>query len=340
MSVYSFAVELPRGFGQYHNLDGACILDEVPEYRSAEWIEWRRNFIGGSDIPIIMGANPYKSPLDLWREKTGRDPVDTSTSEPAKWGLTFEPHILEALRSKVNGNHVRAGKTAGAMLTCLGVDIPCISSLDGITHVGQALVPELLEAKLTASRAFRGERRDSDYWQVLWGLMVTGYSRGHIGVLHMGTKLYHYEVLRAPADEIAVAEAVANFWKCVLTGVPPEGYAKDPVGAGAEIQDADPILSGEIERLYEIDDMLSTLEMESDSIKETILSLAADRGARGFISCITNRKANIVTTKGRTTTDWKKVAAEAGVPKDIIDRNTKTGGPSMHVRLDNAKGTA
>jgi len=36
-----------------------------------EWLEWRRNRIGASDAPIIMGESPWKTPYQLWQEKVG-----------------------------------------------------------------------------------------------------------------------------------------------------------------------------------------------------------------------------------------------------------------------------
>ena len=37
-----------------------------------DFTEERRHFIGGSDIGAILGLNPYKSPVDVWMEKTGK----------------------------------------------------------------------------------------------------------------------------------------------------------------------------------------------------------------------------------------------------------------------------
>ena len=37
-----------------------------------EWLECRTR-IGGSDASAIVGMNPYKSNVELWEEKTGRD---------------------------------------------------------------------------------------------------------------------------------------------------------------------------------------------------------------------------------------------------------------------------
>lgn len=42
-----------------------------------EWLKWRSNGIGASDAPIILGLSKFKTPLQLWEEKTGLvEPVD------------------------------------------------------------------------------------------------------------------------------------------------------------------------------------------------------------------------------------------------------------------------
>ena len=36
------------------------------------WLDVRKGGIGSSDAAAAVGLNPYKSPLELWLEKTGR----------------------------------------------------------------------------------------------------------------------------------------------------------------------------------------------------------------------------------------------------------------------------
>ena len=36
-----------------------------------EWLEQRRNGIGGSDASVILGINQYRSIFDLWEDKCG-----------------------------------------------------------------------------------------------------------------------------------------------------------------------------------------------------------------------------------------------------------------------------
>jgi putative phage-type endonuclease len=41
------------------------------EQNTQEWLEMRKNHIGASDAPIVMGISPYKTPYRLWQEKLG-----------------------------------------------------------------------------------------------------------------------------------------------------------------------------------------------------------------------------------------------------------------------------
>lgn len=52
------------------------------EMERTEWLEQRRKGIGGSDAPVIMGVNPWRSPMDLWLEKTGEYIEDTLGVQP------------------------------------------------------------------------------------------------------------------------------------------------------------------------------------------------------------------------------------------------------------------
>lgn len=41
------------------------------EQGTKDWLEFRKDKIGASDAPIIMGVSPYKTPYELWCEKVG-----------------------------------------------------------------------------------------------------------------------------------------------------------------------------------------------------------------------------------------------------------------------------
>lgn len=59
-----------------------------------EWLQARTQGIGGSDAGCIVGANPWKSVRQLWREKSGIDKPDDISDKPAvKFGKEAEQHL-------------------------------------------------------------------------------------------------------------------------------------------------------------------------------------------------------------------------------------------------------
>jgi putative phage-type endonuclease len=76
-----------------------------------EWLTVRKGGIGSSDAASAIGLNPYKSQLELWMEKTGRDanlpkvdPKDQSS--PMYWGTLLES-IVAAHYTMRSGHKVR-----------------------------------------------------------------------------------------------------------------------------------------------------------------------------------------------------------------------------------------
>lgn len=64
-----------------------------PQSREA-WLEARRRGIGGSDAGAVIGANKYRSNVDVWKEKTGLIvPEDVGDKPVVKFGKLAERHI-------------------------------------------------------------------------------------------------------------------------------------------------------------------------------------------------------------------------------------------------------
>lgn len=60
----------------------------------AEWLEARRQGIGGSDAGCVAGVNPWKSARQLWLEKTGAVTPEEIGGKPAvKFGKLAEEHL-------------------------------------------------------------------------------------------------------------------------------------------------------------------------------------------------------------------------------------------------------
>lgn len=61
--------------------------------------ENRRVFVGGSDVPIILGLSKYKSQFELAKEKVGIVPTTFEGNEYTVYGQTLEPQIRDYINA-------------------------------------------------------------------------------------------------------------------------------------------------------------------------------------------------------------------------------------------------
>src|SRR5690625_505697 len=70
-----------------------------------DWLRERQKGIGGSDASSILGYNPWKSPFELYIEKTS-DVVQEIDNEAIYWGNTLEDIVAQEF-SRRTGKKVR-----------------------------------------------------------------------------------------------------------------------------------------------------------------------------------------------------------------------------------------
>lgn len=59
-----------------------------------EWLSMRQKTIGASEIAAAVGLSPFKTPLRLWEEKTGRKAAPDLSGNPAVlFGVRAEEHL-------------------------------------------------------------------------------------------------------------------------------------------------------------------------------------------------------------------------------------------------------
>ena len=60
----------------------------------------REHFIGGSDVPVILGISPFKSRFDLLLEKAGYKEEDVKCNAFTLYGQIMEPKIRDYICKK------------------------------------------------------------------------------------------------------------------------------------------------------------------------------------------------------------------------------------------------
>lgn len=193
---------------------------EVRYATDEEWRAARRLGVGGSDVGAVMGLNKWKSPLEVWLEKTGRaEPPDLSGKESVEWGCRLEPLIAEKFAEMHPEYRVRRKNC-----TMVSSERPWARA-----NIDRELVGDgrgILEVKTAGARS-------ADDWvfgppahyeaQVQHYLSVTGWDFAWVAVLIGGQEYREYRVERDEEDIAAIDAAVDSFWNdYVVKGVMPK----------------------------------------------------------------------------------------------------------------------
>ena len=73
------------------------VVDTEPFSRE-EWLAYRRQGIGGSDVAGIMGISPFRTARDIYYDKLNIAPVE---EEPENWVALEVGNLLEGLVAEI-----------------------------------------------------------------------------------------------------------------------------------------------------------------------------------------------------------------------------------------------
>ena len=187
---------------------------------TAEQRAARANGIGGSDAGIIAGLAKWKTPVQLWQEKTGRvEPPNLDDNELIEFGNEFES-VIGRVWSRRTGKKIRrvnrtiVDKEHSWMLGHIDFDV-----------VG---VNEGLECKQAGwwMRDLWGEEESDDVplYYLIQGvhyMRIRDADAWNFGVLLGGNTLKKYRVERDLESEKQLIELESRFWDCVVSDTPP-----------------------------------------------------------------------------------------------------------------------
>jgi len=189
-----------------------------------DWLAVRKQGIGSSDAAAAVGLNPYKSQLELWLEKTGRDTslpkLDPQDEEsPAYWGNILEP-IVATHYTKRSGHRVRR---INAVLQHPDPKLPwMLANIDReVIGADDVQILECKTAGINGARLWKEGVPEYVQLQVMHQLAVTGKRAADVAVLLGGQ---HLEIHRIERDESMIARLVdleRLFWNYVVSDTPP-----------------------------------------------------------------------------------------------------------------------
>jgi len=229
-----------------------------------DWLAHRRMGIGGSDASVVCGINRYKSPVELWMNKTGQLP-DQEAGEPAYWGTRLESLVREefTLRTGIEVspvNYILQNEEHPFML----------ANLDGVCeHPVHGTC--IFEAKTTS--AYNSDKWDEtipdEYLlQIQHYMAVTGYKGAFVAVL-IGGNTFKWRFIERDDDLIdKMIHLERDFWECVVEHLPPPLDGSEASAKFVSERFPDSIPLSMIDLPKEADDLLYQYDIACERVEQ------------------------------------------------------------------------
>lgn len=301
----------------HQNLNGCQLVPYPAQWTRDDWLAWRREGVGGSDVAAVAGLSPWATPLSVWLDKTGRG-VETAETEPMRWGNLLEGIVTDEFEIET-GLYVHHRQT-------LAIDVEhpwrrC--TLDGLAadrpptaSSSTGLYEGVVQVKTTRHGAWE-TLPDQYALQVTWEMGVTGLERAWVPTLHHGNAFRIYEVDFDAATFDLLAAMVDRFWRDhVETDVAP---APDGEAATTSaLRDAfTPGTAGELEADRDLAELLLELQDRRDNVKRA--QAAVDLVENAVRLALGTADADALTVDGVPVVTWKTQTRRGGIDAKALE---------------------
>lgn len=208
----------------------ALRLVDTKTLNREDWLAVRKQGIGSSDAAAAIGISPYKSQLELWLEKTGRDSSMPKTdpndeTSPLYWGILLEA-VVAGHYSKRTGNKVRR---INAVLRHPDASLSwMLANIDReVIGVEDVQILECKTAGIHGAKHWKDGVPEYVQVQVQHQLAVTGKQAADVAVLIGGQELRVHRIDRDEAQIEALIRLERAFWRHVETDTPPPADGSD-----------------------------------------------------------------------------------------------------------------
>ena len=201
------------------------IIADTRKMSHADWLQMRKAGIGGSDCAAAVGLSRWKSPFQLWSEKTDRI-APSKAGEAAYWGSVMEPILRAEVAKRMPEAEVRE-----CPFFLRSKEHPyMLANIDGyVRENGSFSCLEIKTANAYAAvQDWQNGLPIEYYCQVMHYMAVTGMNSAYVAVLLGGNT---FEIQKIDRDEDMIRHIIQmeeRFWyEYMLKDTPPEATAKD-----------------------------------------------------------------------------------------------------------------
>ena len=242
----------------------------------------RSKYIGGSDIGAILGLSKFKSPLEVWMEKTGKE-GNRKDSLPLRFG-SFAESFVASEYSRATGYQLLHDESTHIhpQLSYMSAHIDRFVLGDGV----DAPPTKILECK-TANAFAKSEwgQVGSDevpmsyLCQVIWYMGITGIDQADLAVLFGNSDFRIYAIERDKTLEELIIQKAIHFWnEYVLKDIPPPPSSEADCqllfskGNGTQRTEADQEIYELTKQLHLLNQQMSQYEEEISAIKQRVMN--------------------------------------------------------------------
>ena len=246
-----------------------------------EWLERRRQGIGGSDVAAILGLSPWGSPWSVWADKTGLTPIDDrdNVTDDMEFGTRAEPMLTKWFQDRtgllVAGEQMELSHPDKPWMKCTADGFVFDNEFD---HFSLDNALGIVEHKKTADHADKWAEQIPFHYQcqAQWMLAITGLPVVWFSVLHVPFGRTTYATYRFERDDTDIEHITSTcerFWTDrVLTGTPPPTD-----GSTATTEALATAWDDTTDEPVELDDAIRRIVADLADVKATIKRLEADK---------------------------------------------------------------
>jgi putative phage-type endonuclease len=261
----------------------------------------RSKYIGGSDIGAILGLSKFRTPLEVWMEKTGKE-VRQLDSLPLRFGSFAEEFVASEYARATNFELLHDESIY------IHPTHPMMSAHVDRFILGDGLnkpATRLLECK-TANPFARGEWGEpgtdqvpmSYLCQCIWYMAITGIEQCDLAVLFGNSDFRIYEIERDLELEAIVIEKALHFWNdYVLKDIAPPAQTEGDYQALFKKTDPSKTIEAN-PKTVELIRQLQSLSTQSGDVDEQITQIKQH---------IMNemKEAEVLSYQGNVIATWK-----------------------------------
>lgn len=266
----------------------------------------RSKFLGGSDIAAVLGISPWRTPLELWRDKiTPRveRPARQVLTRGIRWESVVAEMLVESLQRDARQVEIVRSNTRyrDDEHPFLAAEIDFELRLDGAEEITNCELKTVHPFKMREWGTSGSDDLPVHYTaQVMHGLGVTQRRSGMLAALFGADELRTYPVAADDETIAALRQRASAFWHDhVLTGVPPPPVnAADldilfPAESAGPPLLADEELAARVMRLRALHAEMKAREAEAEAVEFEVRRAMRDA-------------SELVMPNGKTAVTWKE----------------------------------